>query len=229
MKKNVLTRTMAVLASMTVLGAASMMSASAGDQNALGVSSATVTELGVETVELTIDCESVNDDAAGYTATITWDEALEFVGVAGAGSAVATPSEVTGNSVDVTTFTTGAIVGASATLTFKLPADYANGDSWTVDLACDEKYGAADPYETFSVYSGTITVDIPEAPTDAPTEAPTDAPTDAATEAPVTTAAPKATTVKKSDSPKTGATGIALAAAGLVTAGAAAVVLKKKH
>ena len=116
----------------------------------------------------------------------------------------------------------------SATLTFKLPADYANGDSWTVDLACDEKYGAADPYETFSVYSGTITVDIPEAPTDAPTEAPTDAPTDAPTEAP-TTAAPKATTVKKSDSPKTGATGIALAAAGLVTAGAAAVVLKKKH
>ncbi len=228
MKKNVLIRTMAVLASMTVLGAASMMSASAGDQNALGVSSATVTELGVETVELTIDCESVNDDAAGYTATITWDEALEFVGVSGVGGAVATPSEVTGNSVDVTTFTTGAIVGASATLTFKLPADYANGDSWTVDLACDEKYGAADPYETFSVYSGTITVDIPEAPTDAPTEAPTDAPTEAPTDAP-TTAAPKATTVKKSDSPKTGATGIALAAAGLVTAGAAAVVLKKKH
>lgn len=228
MKKNVLTRTMAVLASMTVLGAASMMSASAGDQNALGVSSATVTELGVETVELTIDCESVNDDAAGYTATITWDEALEFVGVSGVGGAVATPSEVAGNSVDVTTFTTGAIVGASATLTFKLPADYADKDSWTVDLACDEKYGAADPYETFSVYSGTITVELPEEETDAPTEEPTDAPTDAATEAP-TTAAPKATTVKKSDSPKTGATGIALAAAGLVTAGAAAVVLKKKH
>ena len=48
--------------------------------------------------------------------------------------------------------------------------------------------------------------------------------TAATTAAPATTVAPK-----KTGSPKTGSAGVAVAVAGLVTAGATAVVLKKKH
>ena len=106
---------------------------------------------------------------------------------------------------------------------------------YIIDEFMKYQYNALPVVDLYNRLKGMITWDdvhdlfeeeTTEAPTEeATTEAPTAAPTEEATTAAATTAAPKKTT----GSPKTGVTGVAVAVAGLVTAGATAVVLKKRH
>ena len=212
MKKNVFSRTLAVLASTAVLGAASMISASAAGE---AISLSDVVGQPGETVTMPI-VVSANNDCNSFDLLVAWDDAT-LTGSAATFSGCNGDTVLGDQMVSVVGYTSstmadGAVVTISSLNSFSTSTDG--------DVAVD----------SVSVSGGTITVEIPEATTEAPTEeatteAPTAAPTEEATTAAATTAAPKKTT----GSPKTGVTGVAVAVAGLVTAGATAVVLKKRH
>jgi hypothetical protein len=223
MKKNVFSRTLAVLASMTVLGAASMISASAAGET---ISLSNVEGLPGEVVTMNVNV-SANNDCDAYDFVAGWDDtALTAAAAAGASASEAGEGYVTVVGFSASSFADGAV----ASIDFTIPADAAVGTVYEINIAqanmlstlTDGDITSADKF-----VGGTITVTEPATEAET-TEAPTAA---ATTEAPAATTAAPATTVAKktTGSPKTGVTGVALAVAGLVTAGATAVVLKKRH
>jgi|ADurb_Total_1113_FD_contig_21_411370_length_856_multi_10_in_0_out_0_1 LPXTG-motif cell wall-anchored protein len=224
MKKNVFSRTIAVLASMTVLGAATMVTASAA-----GIQIASVEGAAGETVEMPISLVGI-DSSMGCVVSVTYPEALE-VSAALPGNMAAQDAASNGDGTATVAATFVAPAGLATDFTsmkFVIPADAEDGTVYDITLGVDQLDNNGEFVEDAEAIGGTITV---VNPTDAPTEEETDAPTEAETDAPVVTTAAPATTAKPAatGSPKTGTAGVAVAVAGLVTAGATAVVLKKKH
>lgn len=224
MKKNVFSRTIAVLASMTVLGAATMVTASAA-----GIQIASVEGAAGETVEMPISLVGI-DSSMGCVVSVTYPEALE-VSAALPGNMAAQDAASNGDGTATVAATFVAPAGLATDFTsmkFVIPADAEDGTVYDITLGVDQLDNNGEFVEGAEALGGTITV---VNPTDAPTEEETDAPTEAETDAPVVTTAAPATTAKPAatGSPKTGTAGVAVAVAGLVTAGATAVVLKKKH
>ena len=220
MKKNVFSRAIAVLASMTVLGAASMMSASAAGE---GVKVADVT-VPYGTTEATVGLSLIGDiDSQGAVLTVTYPEELTLVETLT--GALVTDESVAG-SVSATYVDPNGLKTDFSSITFGIPADAEAGTVYDIGITITSLDNGGAYVESPVAEAGSITIEAE------PTEAPavtTAAP--ATTVAPAVTTAAPATTVapKKTGSPKTGSAGVAVAVAGLVTAGATAVVLKKKH
>lgn len=223
MKKNVFSRTLAVLASTAVLGAASMMSASAaGEVFTIGSAEA----VPGQTVQLTVSASANNcleslDVLFGYDSALTASLA-KGIGDFSGGSEIKEGSAV--SFAGMTMLADGISDGPVITLEFTVPEDAEVGTVYdvvwdTINVAATLQDGEVTDTATFN--PGTITVIAPETEAPTPTDAPTDAPTEAATT--TTTKAPT------TGAPKTGTAGVAVAVAGLVTAGATAVVLKKRH
>ena len=218
MKKNVFSRAIAVLASMTVLGAASMMSASAAGE---GVKVADVT-VPYGTTEATVGLSLIGDiDSQGAVLTVTYPEELTLVETLT--GALVTDESVAG-SVSATYVAPNGLKTDFSSITFGIPADAEAGTVYDIGITITSLDNGGAYVESPVAEAGSITIEAE--PTEEPTEAPA-----VTTEAPaVTTAAPATTVAKKTEgSPKTGSAGVAVAVAGLVTAGATAVVLKKKH
>jgi LPXTG-motif cell wall-anchored protein len=221
MKKNVFSRTLAVLASTAVLGAASMMSANAAGE-ALTITSATG-EAG-ETVTLAVDV-ACNNNFESLNIVLNWeDTALTSAAAVGAnGASVA--SDAGAGYCTVVAYGSAAIAdGSVATIDFTIPEDAEAGTVYDVTVTSVETFAifeGDDIAETVPVTNGQI--EVVAAPTE-PSE--TTAETTEATTAEVTTAA-----TTTAGAPKTGESNgvVALAVAGLVAAGATAVVLKKRH
>lgn len=225
MKKNVFSRTLAVLASTAVLGAASMISASAAGE---AISLSDVVGQPGETVTMPI-AVSANNDCNSFDLLVAWDDAT-LTGSAATFSGCNGDTVLGDQMVSVVGYTSSTMAdGAVASINFTIPEGAEDGQVYNVTISSVTSFSTATDgdvaVDSLSLSNGTITVEIPEETTEAPTEeATTEAPTAAPTEE-ATTAAPKKTT----GSPKTGVTGVAVAVAGLVTAGATAVVLKKRH
>lgn len=225
MKKNVFSRTLAVLASTAVLGAASMISASAAGE---AISLSDVVGQPGETVTMPI-AVSANNDCTSFDLLVAWDDAT-LTGSAATFSGCNGDTVLGDQMVSVVGYTSSTMAdGAVASINFTIPEDAEDGQVYNVTISSVTSFSTATDgdvaVDSLSLSNGTITVEIPEETTEETTEAPTAAPTEEATTAAATTAAPKKTT----GSPKTGVTGVAVAVAGLVTAGATAVVLKKRH
>ncbi len=217
MKKNVFSRTLAVLASTAVLGAASMMSANAAGES-LTISSAEA--LPGETVTLSVDVACNNnfeslDIVTNFDAALTAEKAVAVAPASGA-------SDAGEGYVTVVAYGSDAIAdGSVATINFTVPADAVAGDEYVVEVVAVNTFaifGGDDIAATVPVTNGVITVVEEE------TE-----PTTEETTAEETTAEVTTTTAAAAEAPKTGNNGVAVAVAGLVAAGAAAVVLKKRH
>lgn len=231
MKKNVFSRTLAVLASAAVLGAASMISASAAGE---AISLGNVTGQPGETVSLPV-IVSANDDCNSFDLLVAWDDAA-LTGTAATFSGCNGDSVLGEQMVSVVGYTSSKMTdGTVASIDFTIPEDAENGTVYDVTISSLNSFSTVTDGDIadVAVANGTITVEVPEETTEAPeetTEAPeeTTAAVEETTEAATTAAA---TTAKKptTGSPKTGTAGVAVAVAGLVTAGATAVVLKKRH
>ena len=223
MKKNVFSRTLAVLASMTVLGAASMISASAEGES-LAVSSATGKAGETVTIQISVAC---NNNFESLDTVLTWDAA------SGLTSSKATPIGASGASdagegyVTAVVYGDSAIAdGAVASIDFTIPEDAEVGTVYDINVEQVNTFAVmdgADLAETVPVSGGQIEVVADE------TEPETTAAPEETTAAPTTTTAKKVAAAPAAGSPKTGSAGVAVAVAGLVTAGATAVVLKKRH
>ncbi|MBQ3566188.1 MAG: NPXTG-anchored protein [Oscillospiraceae bacterium] len=228
MKKNVFSRTLAVLASTAVLGAASMISASAAQS--LTISDAE--GKAGETVQVSVMVECDNNFESLNIVT-NFDEALTAAKAKPAGGA-SVASEAGAGFCTVVAYGSDAIAdGAVATIDFTIPEDAQAGDTYTVEVTNVNTFAifeGDDIAETVPVANGTITVLEDEEPTTEETTEPTTAETTEATTAATTTEAPTTTTAAPTTgAPKTGNAGVAVAVAGLVAAGATAVVLKKRH
>lgn len=219
MKKNVFSRTLAVLASAAVLGAASMISASAAGE---AISLGNVTGQPGETVSLPV-IVSANDDCNSFDLLVAWDDAA-LTGTAATFSGCNGDSVLGEQMVSVVGYTSSKMTdGTVASIDFTIPEDAENGTVYDVTISSLNSFSTVTDGDIadVAVANGTITVEVPEETTEAPEE--TTAAVEETTEA--------ATTAKKptTGSPKTGTAGVAVAVAGLVTAGATAVVLKKRH
>ena len=217
MKKNVFSRTLAVLASTAVLGAASMMSASA-DGESLSLTSATAQPGETVTLSVVVAC---NNNFESLNAVVNWDDTALTAAKAVAANGTSVASDAGAGYCTVVAYGSDAIAdGAVATIDFTVPEDAEVGTVYNVNfggVTTFAIFGGEDLEANVPTSGGTI--EVVAAPTE-PTE----------TTAADTTA--EATTTKapeKGDAPKTGVAGVAVAVAGLVTAGAAAVVLKKRH
>lgn len=223
MKKNVFSKAIAVLASMSVLGAASMMSASAAG---LVVETKSVTTDDA-TVTLNISLDGI-DSSMGCVAIVTYPSELVVTSaLPGNMAAQDATDNGDGTSTVAATFVAPAGLATDFTsMTFEVPA-VEEETFYEVSIAVDQLDNNGEfveaPVNTNGGFTVTPAVVETEPTTEEETDAPTDAPTEAPTEAP-TTAAPK-----KEGSPKTSDAGVAVAVAGLVVAGATAVVLKKKN
>lgn len=228
MKKNVFSRTLAVLASAAVLGAASMISASAAGE---AISLGNVTGQPGETVSLPV-IVSANDDCNSFDLLVAWDDAA-LTGTAATFSGCNGDSVLGDQMVSVVGYTSSKMTdGTVASIDFTIPEDAENGTVYDVAISSLNSFSTVTDGDIadVAVAGGTITVEVPEETTEEETtEAPEE--TTAAVEETTEAATTAATTVKKTTtgSPKTGTAGVAVAVAGLVTAGATAVVLKKKH
>lgn len=224
MKKNVFSRTFAVLASAAVLGAASMISASAAGE---AVSLGNVTGQPGETVSLPI-AVSANNDCNSFDLLVAWEDAA-LTGTAATFSGCNGDSVLGDQMVSVVGYTSSKMTdGTVASIDFTIPEDAEDGTVYDVTISSLNSFSTLTDGDIadVAVSNGTITVEVPEETTEEET---TEAPAET-TEAPAETTA-AATTAKKATtgSPKTGTAGVAVAVAGLVTAGATAVVLKKRH
>ncbi|MDE5649384.1 MAG: NPXTG-anchored protein [Oscillospiraceae bacterium] len=228
MKKNVFSRTLAVLASAAVLGAASMISASAAGE---AISLGNVTGQPGETVSLPV-IVSANDDCNSFDLLVAWDDAA-LTGTAATFSGCNGDSVLGDQMVSVVGYTSSKMTdGTVASIDFTIPEDAENGTVYDVAISSLNSFSTVTDGDIadVAVAGGTITVEVPEETTEEETtEAPEE--TTAAVEETTEAATTAATTVKKTTtgSPKTGTAGVAVAVAGLVTAGATAVVLKKRH
>lgn len=219
MKKNVFSRTLAVLASTAVLGAASMMSASA-DGESLSLTSATAQPGETVTLSVVVAC---NNNFESLNAVVNWDDTALTSGKAAAANGTSVASDAGAGYCTVVAYGSDAIAdGAVATIDFTVPEDAEVGTVYNVSFGTVTTFaifGGEDLEANVPTSGGTI--EVVAAPTE-PTET-------TATPEETTTAAETTKAPAKSDAPKTGVAGVAVAVAGLVTAGAAAVVLKKRH
>jgi LPXTG-motif cell wall-anchored protein len=233
MKKNVFSRTIAVLASTAVLGAASMMSASAADES-LSLSSASGKAGETVTLSVNVGC---NNNFESLDCVVNWDDTALTAAPAAAVAPASCASDAGEGYCTVVAYGSAALAdGAVATIDFTIPEDAEPGTVYKVGFGSVNTFAIfeGDDLGSNVVQSGgTITVEEEE------TAEPTTEPVEETTAAPETTAAAgttaAATTAKATakaattGAPKTGTAGVAVAVAGLVTAGAAAVVLKKRH
>ena len=188
MKKNVFSRTLAVLASMTVLGAASMISASAEGES-LAVSSATGKAGETVTIQISVAC---NNNFESLDTVLTWDAA------SGLTSSKATPIGASGASDAGEGYVTAVIYGDSAiadgavaSIDFTIPEDAEVGTVYDINV---------EQVNTFAVFEGddlaeTVArsggqIEVVEDPTPEPTPEPTTTTTVATTTAAPTTTAP---------------------------------------
>ncbi|MGN0614431.1 MAG: cohesin domain-containing protein [Porcipelethomonas sp.] len=219
MKKNVFSRTLAVLASTAVLGAASMMSANAAGES-LSLSSAEAQPGETVTLAVNVAC---NNNFESLDVVTTWDDTALTSGKAVMASGVSGASDAGDGYCTVVAYGSDAIPdGTVATIDFTVPADATPGTVYTIDFSTVTTFaifGGEDLGAAVPTTAGTITV------VDVPTDPVTD-PTDPTTQATDATTTVKAATT---GAPKTGNAGVAVAVAGLVAAGATAVVLKKRH
>jgi LPXTG-motif cell wall-anchored protein len=212
MKKNVFSRTLAVLASTAVLGAASMMTANA-DGESVSLVGGEGTPGSVVTVAVNVAC---NNSFESIDIICNWeDTALKAAEAAGVGS-FKVSSKPGDGVVTVVGYDDKAVAdGTIATIDFTIPEDAEVGTEYEIKIGTVNTFAVfegADLFETVPANSGTIKVVAPE------------------TEAPATTEEATTTTeAAKDEAPKTGNAGVAVAVAGLVAAGATAVVLKKRH
>ncbi len=217
MKKNVFSRTLAVLASTAVLGAASMMSANAAGES-LTISSASGLPGSTVTLEVQVAC---NNNFESLDIVTNWDDtALTSATAVGANGASVASANGDGFCTVVAYGSAAIADGAVATIDFTIPADAVAGTEYTVNVGTVNTFaifGGDDIAASVPTTAGVITVE--EEATEITTEETTEETT---AEATTTTAAP-------AEAPKTGNNGVAVAVAGLVAAGAAAVVLKKRH
>jgi LPXTG-motif cell wall-anchored protein len=221
MKKNVFSRTLAVLASTAVLGAASMISANAAGES-LSLSSAE--GKAGETVTLTVDV-ACNNNFESLDVVVNWDDTALTSGTAMGANGVSVASANGDGYCTVVAYGSAAIAdGSVATIDFTIPADAEPGTVYDVYFGTVTTYaifGGDDLGSGVTNTAGTITVEEEPTTTEAePTETTAEVTT---AEATTTTAAPS------TGAPKTGNAGVAVAVAGLVAAGATAVVLKKRH
>ncbi len=227
MKKNVFSRTLAVLASTAVLGAASMISASAAQS--LSISDAEGYAGDTVTLSVNVECDNNFESLDIVT---NFDEALTAA-IAKPANGTSVASDAGAGYCTVVAYGSAAIAdGAVATIDFTIPEDAQAGDTYTVEVTAVNTFAifeGDDIAETVPVANGTITVLEEEPVTTEPSEEPTTTePT--TTAATTTTEAPTTTTAAPTTgAPKTGNAGVAVAVAGLVAAGATAVVLKKRH
>jgi LPXTG-motif cell wall-anchored protein len=236
MKKNVFSRTLAVLASTAVLGAASMITANAAGES-LSLSSAS--GLPGDTVQLTVDV-ACNNNFESLDVVVNWEDTALTSGTAMGANGVSVASANGDGYCTVVAYGSAAIAdGAVATIDFTIPADAEPGTVYNVEFGTITTYaifGGDDLGSGVANSGGTITVDAPatEPPTEPTTEPTTEPATEPATTvettaAPTTTTAAATTKAPSTGAPKTGNAGVAVAVAGLVAAGATAVVLKKRH
>ena len=226
MKKNVFSRTLAVLASTAVLGAASMMSANAAGES-LGLSSAEGLPGETVTLNVMIAC---NNNFESLDAVVGWDESSLTAAQAKSPNGARVASEAGDGYCTVVAYGSDAIAdGAIASIDFTIPANAEPGTVYDVTFTQVNTFAifeGEDLGDGVSTSGGKITVLAPE-----PSEETTAAPEETTAAPEETTAAPTTTTAKAATTgaPKTGTAGVAVAVAGLVTAGATAVVLKKRH
>jgi LPXTG-motif cell wall-anchored protein len=226
MKKNVFSRTLAVLASMTVLGAASMISASAEGES-LSVSNATGTPGETVTVQVSVAC---NNNFESLDTVLTWEDTALTASMAVPSAGVSGASDAGDGYVTVVAYGSAAIAdGAIASIDFTIPEDAEVGTQYAINVEQVNTFAifdGADIADTVPATGGVIEVVAPATEPE-PSEEPSEAPSES--EAPAETTVADTTKAASTGSPKTGSAGVAVAVAGLVTAGATAVVLKKRH
>lgn len=242
--RNSIKKTLAMLsaASMVFAGvAASAMSASAADVATLSL--AQVVAKPGEVVPFTLTCENTEAGFAGLGAVLNYDENLtptvEFdelkcdQGEGANGMTMVTHYVLEDHSIALVFGKPSMhkMSGVMGTVYFTVPEDAEPGTKYDVTMAVNQFGDDEGNLLEYEVVNGWIQV---ETPTTATTTVTTDATTAAATTTTTatTTVAPAVTTAAPVTKPAdTGAdnTAAALGLAGLLTAAAAAVVLKKKN
>ncbi len=227
MKKSILTKTFAVLASVAVLGVSSVIGASAASNGELSISSATA-KAG-ETVTIDVSVAS-NPGITSFGAVITFDSALTFV--EGEATTLLTMVDIADleNNIAIGGAATSTVTkdGVIASLTFTIPEDAEVDTEYEINWSVGEDGNIRQFQDGSTVYApalvgGVITVVGEEEVT---TPAETEAETTVATTPAATTPA-----VTVPAAPKTGSStkGIAATSAVLLAAACSAVVLKKKR
>jgi hypothetical protein len=218
MKKTMFTKAFAVLASVAVLGVSSVIGAGAASNNGTVAISSTTAKPG-DTVSIDVSVKD-NPGLTAFGAVITFDPALTFV--EGEATTLLTMVDIATdeNRIAIGGAATSTVSrdGVIATLTFIVPEDATEEDSYEISWSVDEdkkirQFQDGSTVYTPAIENGVITIedDVPGT-TPAETEEET---------TPVTEAEP----------PKTGAStkGIAATSAVLLAAACSAVVLKKKR
>ena len=128
MKKNVFSRTLAVLASTAVLGAASMISASAAGE---AISLSDVVGQPGETVTMPI-AVSANNDCNSFDLLVAWDDAT-LTGSAATFSGCNGDTVLGDQMVSVVGYTSSTMAdGAVASINFTIPEDAEDGQVYNV-------------------------------------------------------------------------------------------------
>jgi len=220
MKKNVFSRTLAVLASTVVLGAASMMSANAAGET---LTLASVEGKAGETVmvDVVVGCRN---NFESLDMVVSYDTALTAAAATPAGGTAGASNVFGDGTLSVVAYGSAPVAdGTVAQIPFTIPADAVAGTVYNVEIATVNMFAECDNpddyTETVAKVNGTITV----------AAEPTDPTVPDTTAAETTAAATTTTAAPATGAPKTGNAGVAVAVAGLVAAGATAVVLKKRH
>lgn len=213
MKKGILTKTFAILASVAVLGVSSLVGASAATNTTFSFED--VTAKAGETVTVNFDI-SDNAGLTSFGATATFDEGLTFIDFEVGNLFDASYFKDSGNRFVVTSAAEAAVTkdGTAFSLTFTVPEDAEVGTVYAIEWEnLDAAQNGSEDVEV-SLVNGSITVVADEEET-----------TPEETTAETTTAATEA------EPPKTGAStkGIAATSAVLLAAACSAVALKKKR
>ena len=159
MKKNVFSRTLAVLASTAVLGAASMISASAAGE---AISLSDVVGQPGETVTMPI-AVSANNDCNSFDLLVAWDDAT----LTGSAATFSGCTVLGDQMVSVVGYTSSTMAdGAVASINFTIPEDAEDGQVYNVTISSVTSFSTATDgdvaVDSLSLSNGTITVEIPE-------------------------------------------------------------------
>jgi hypothetical protein len=216
MKKTMFTKAFAVLASVAVLGVSSVIGAGAASNNGTVAISSTTAKPG-DTVSIDVSVKD-NPGLTAFGAVITFDPALTFV--EGEATTLLTMVDIATdeNRIAIGGAATSTVSrdGVIATLTFIVPEDATEEDSYKIYWSVDEEGSIRQFQDGLTVYvpateDGIITIEG---------------------EPGTTPPAPPATTpATEAEAPKTGAStkGIAATSAVLLAAACSAVALKKKR
>lgn len=221
MKKTMFTKAFAVLASVAVLGVSSVIGAGAASNNGTVAISSTTAKPG-DTVSIDVSVKD-NPGLTAFGAVITFDPALTFV--EGEATTLLTMVDIATdeNRIAIGGAATSTVSrdGVIATLTFIVPEDATEEDSYKIYWSVDEEGSIRQFQDGLTVYvpateDGIITIEGEPGTTPAVTEEVTEETTTPATE---------------DVAPKTGAStkGIAATSAVLLAAACSAVALKKKR